>query len=81
MVWLQDVAAGSELLISYLGSQPSKDSTGLMRDYGFVLPGNINDSIAFAPAGEEMPTAAAHPTSCSLFCVGCPASDLADSSY
>jgi hypothetical protein len=51
--WLQDVPAGSELLISYLGSQPSKDNTALMKDYGFILPGNINDSIAFTPAGEK----------------------------
>ncbi|WIA28837.1 hypothetical protein OEZ86_011364 [Tetradesmus obliquus] len=47
----EDVPAGAELLISYLGSQPSKGSAALMKDYGFVLPGNINDSIAFAPAG------------------------------
>jgi hypothetical protein len=51
-VWLQEVPAGSELLISYLGSQPTKDNTALMKDYGFVLPGNINDSIAFTPVGE-----------------------------
>jgi hypothetical protein len=49
---VQDVPAGSEVLISYLGSQPTKDNTALMKDYGFVLPGNINDSIAFQPVGE-----------------------------
>lgn len=65
---LQDVPAGAELLISYLGSQPSKGSAALMKDYGFVLPGNINDSIAFAPAGEAAAAAAA---CCMLY--SCPA--------
>eukprot|EP00878_Enallax_costatus_P035849 GHUV01040088.1.p1 GENE.GHUV01040088.1~~GHUV01040088.1.p1 ORF type:complete len:486 (+),score=115.66 GHUV01040088.1:144-1601(+) len=39
------VAAGQEVLISYLGEKPSKNNTQLMKDYGFVLPGNLNDQI------------------------------------
>lgn len=50
---LQAIAAGQEVLISYLGETPSKDNTQLMKDYGFVLPGNLNDIITFdTPAGE-----------------------------
>lgn len=43
--------AGEELLISYLGDKPSKDNTQLMKDYGFVLQGNLQDTITFQLAG------------------------------
>jgi hypothetical protein len=48
---LQDVAAGNEVLISYLGSKPDKNNRQLMKDYGFALPGNTNDLIAFEQTG------------------------------
>lgn len=38
---------GGEILISYLGADGSKDSAGLLKDYGFVLPGNPADVISF----------------------------------
>lgn len=29
-----------------------KDSLGLMKDYGFVVPGNVNDRVPFSTGGE-----------------------------
>jgi hypothetical protein len=52
-VLLQAISAGSEVLISYLGEKPSKSSTQLMKDYGFILPGNTNDSLTFKVQGAE----------------------------
>lgn len=48
----QAIAAGEEVLISYLGEKPSKPNAALMKDYGFVMPGNINDTISFDIEGE-----------------------------
>eukprot|EP00775_Hariotina_reticulata_P003651 gene3651-3912_t len=48
----QDVAAGNEVLISYLGSKPDKNNRQLMKDYGFVLPGNTSDLIEFETTEE-----------------------------
>lgn len=53
IVSTQVIPAGDEVLISYLGERPSKSSTDLMKDYGFVLPGNINDVISFEVAGDK----------------------------
>lgn len=47
------IPAGSEVLISYLGEKPAKSSAELMKDYGFVLPGNTNDTLSFTAAGQE----------------------------
>lgn len=47
----QAIPAGGEVLISYLGEKPAKSSTELMKDYGFVLPGNTNDTLSFTTAG------------------------------
>lgn len=52
MAGSQAIAAGEEVLISYLGEKPSKPNAALMKDYGFVMPGNINDTITFDIAGE-----------------------------
>lgn len=48
---VQAIPAGREVLISYLGEKPAKSSTQLMKDYGFVLPGNTNDTLSFTAAG------------------------------
>lgn len=48
---VQDVPAGQEILISYLGSDPKKSNIQLMKDYGFVLPGNTNDRLNLRPTG------------------------------
>lgn len=32
-------------MISYLGEIPNKSSADLMKDYGFMMPGNLNDVI------------------------------------
>lgn len=45
----QDIAAGAEACISY--GCTKKDSEGLMRDYGFVIPGNLNDRVPFIAGG------------------------------
>lgn len=44
---VQAIPAGAEVLISYLGEKPSKSNVELMKAYGFVTPGNINDTISF----------------------------------
>jgi hypothetical protein len=49
---VQAIPAGSEVLISYLGEKPAKSSAELMKDYGFVLPGNTNDALSFTTAGK-----------------------------
>jgi hypothetical protein len=49
----QAIAAGEEVLISYLGETPSKSSTELMKDYGFMMPGNLNDGIQFEAGDGE----------------------------
>jgi hypothetical protein len=49
----QAIAAGEEVLISYLGEKPNKPNAALMKDYGFVMPGNINDTITFDIEGEN----------------------------
>lgn len=48
---MQAIPAGAEVLISYLGEKPSKSSTELMKDYGFLMPGNINDTLSFETQG------------------------------
>ena len=42
---LQDIPSGAEACISY--GCTHKDSLALMRDYGFVQPGNLNDRVPF----------------------------------
>ena len=42
----QGIPAGAEACISY--GCTHKDSLALMRDYGFVQPGNVNDRVAFS---------------------------------
>ncbi len=49
---LQDIPAGTEACISYGGTH--KDNEGMMRDYGFVIPGNVNDRVPFS-AGARAP--------------------------
>lgn len=46
----QDLAAGEEALISYVGDVPSKSNAALLKDYGFVLPGNEHDRVEFEGA-------------------------------
>lgn len=50
---LQDVPAGHEILISYLGDKPTKSNVQLMKDYGFVLPGNTSDQIGLQPTSKS----------------------------
>ncbi|EFN53459.1 hypothetical protein CHLNCDRAFT_136721 [Chlorella variabilis] len=47
---LQDIARGAEACISY--GCTHKSNEGLMRDYGFVVPGNLNDRVPFS-AGKQ----------------------------
>ncbi|KAL4459118.1 hypothetical protein ABPG75_013983 [Micractinium tetrahymenae] len=48
---LQDIPTGTEACISYGGTH--KDNEALMRDYGFVIPGNVNDRVPFS-AGDDV---------------------------
>ncbi|PRW59741.1 acyl-coenzyme A oxidase peroxisomal isoform B [Chlorella sorokiniana] len=48
---LQDIPAGTEACISY--GCTHKDSLALLRDYGFVQPGNLNDRVPFN-AGDDI---------------------------
>lgn len=45
----QDIPAGAEACISY--GCTHKDNEGMMRDYGFVIPGNVNDRVPFSAGG------------------------------
>jgi len=44
------------VLISYLGSSPTKSNSQLMKDYGFVLPGNVNDTMQLDFEGRTVAT-------------------------
>jgi hypothetical protein len=50
---LRDISAGEEVCISY--GCIGKNNDDLMRDYGFVLPGNENDRLPF-PTGDDILT-------------------------
>lgn len=47
---LESIPAGQEALISYGDAKPN---SMLLRDYGFVVPGNPHDRIDFGEAGKE----------------------------
>lgn len=40
------------MCISYLGTNPTKPNSAMLKDHGFVIPGNINDRI-FGTAGSS----------------------------
>jgi hypothetical protein len=63
-VLVQAIPVGSEVLISYLGEKPSKSSTQLMKDYGFILPGNTNDTLTFKVQGAEQAVCSQGAPSC-----------------
>lgn len=44
----RDVAAGEEVCISYLGTQPTKSNDQMLKDHGFIIPGNAKDRLAFS---------------------------------
>ncbi|KAI8471285.1 MAG: hypothetical protein J3K34DRAFT_392961 [Monoraphidium minutum] len=51
LVAARDVAAGEEVCISYLGASPAKPNDMLLKDHGFVIPGNTCDRVPFSAAG------------------------------
>ena len=62
----QDVAPGDEVCISYLGTNPTKTSAGLLKDHGFVLPGNPNDRIDFGSSSATGSAAAGSPVAAAV---------------
>jgi hypothetical protein len=48
LVATREIAPGDEVCISYLGATPTKSNADLLKDHGFVVPGNPNDRIPFA---------------------------------
>ncbi|GBF96048.1 hypothetical protein Rsub_08863 [Raphidocelis subcapitata] len=53
LVATRDVAAGEEVTISYLGTNPTKPNDLMLKDHGFVIPGNTNDRLPFS-AGDDV---------------------------
>lgn len=45
---LQALVEGEEAVISYLGGAPNKSNLQMMKNYGFILPGNPHDTLPFA---------------------------------
>jgi len=50
----QDIQPGDEVCISYLGTTPTKPNSLMLKDHGFVIPGNVNDRVPFVTGGSAL---------------------------
>jgi hypothetical protein len=51
---LQEIAKEEEVTISYLGTNPTKDNVLMLKDHGFILPGNPNDRVPFSTGASSV---------------------------